>query len=208
MFKRNPQIELFREMKIESFFEEFEGILQNKIDRETTDAINKSYALGENIIDSPWLEVPILLKNETSTYIFEERLRGHELPIKEGINLGKFYDIESTRYSIPFTGNREFFKCLPTSQQSRTVMADLNVDSITLKLVYWDKITGNDEAIEYLRKELLKHVEVIESYLHSLQEDVDKFIPVLEKRINNYIDNSSKHTAEQSMSSQRINPFS
>jgi hypothetical protein len=209
MFSRNQQIELFREMKIEAFLNQKIRNIKNTLDRYSESHISSATTEKEvkSLIESSGLNVPKLKKEETSTSISEEQISGYQLPSGRSFVPGKSYEIEIANYSIPFSGNKDFFKCLPKSFSQRTVIADLNQNSLTIKLTNWGKISGNDEAIEYLKTELLRNIEVIESYLTSLQKDVDEFIPELEKSLTSYIDNLKKNITVKNDSSDKLNPF-
>ncbi len=209
MFRKNRQIELFREMKIEAFLNQKLRNIKNTVDSYTESHISSidTEKEIESLISSSELNVPKLRKEDTSTSISEKQISGHQLPSGRTFVPGRLIDIEIANYSIPFSGNKSFFKCLPKSFSQRAVIADLNQNSLTLKLTNWDKISGNDKAIEYLKNELLRNVEVIENYLAALQKDVDEFIPELEKSLTSYINDLKKDIDVKNDSNDKLNPF-
>lgn len=209
MFRRNQQIELFREVRLEAFLNQKIRNIQNTIDRYTESHISNINTENEinSLIASSGLNVPKLKKEDTSTEITKEQISGHQLPSGRTFVPGRLYEIEIANYTIPFTGNREFFKCLPKSFSLRTVIATLGQNSLTIKLTNWGKISGNDEAIEYLKTELLRNVEVMENYLTALQKDVDEVIPELKKNLTSYIENMKKNIDVKNDSSDKLNPF-
>ncbi len=209
MFSRIEEIELFREVRLEAFLNQKIRNIQNTIDRYTESHISNINTENEmnSLIDSSGFNVPKLKKEDTSTEITKEQISGHQFPSGRTFVPGKLYEIEIANYTIPFSGNREFFKCLPKTFSERTVIATLGQNSLTLKFTNWGKISGNDEAIEYLKTELLRNVEVIENYLTELQKDVDEVIPELKKSLTSYIENMKKNIDVKNDSSDKLNPF-
>jgi len=209
MFRRNRQIELFRESKVDVYLNQKIRAVQNKVDRYTESHIANLNIEKEitSLIDSCDLNVPLLIKENTSTSITEQQISGHQFPSGRTFVPGKIYEIELANYSIPFSGNYDFFKCLPTSFSARTVIADLNQSTITITLTNWGKISGNDEVIEHLKSELLRNIEVVENYLKALKNDIDKFIPELEKSLKTYLEERKKSIEIKSDSSDKLNPF-
>lgn len=209
MLGRNQQIELFREVRLEAFLNQKIRSIKNIIDRYTESHISNINTEIEikSLIESSGLNVPKLKKVETSTEISEEQISGYQLPSGRSFVPGKLYEIEIANYTIPFSGNGDFFKCLPKSFSQRIVLAILSQNSLTIKLTNWGKISGNDEAIKYLKTELLQNVEVVENYLSALQKDVDEFVPELEKSLTSYIENMKKNINVKNDSSDKLNPF-
>lgn len=209
MFRRNQQIELFRELRLEAFLNEKIRNIKNTIDRYTESHIKSINTENEinSLIESSGFDAPKLKKENTSTAITEEKISGYQLPSGRTFVPGKLYVIEIANYTIPFSGNREFFKVLPKSFSKGTAIATLGQNSLTVKLTNWEKISGNDKAIEYLKTEFLRNVEVIESYLAALQKDVDEVIPELKISLTSYIENMKKNIETKNDSNDKLNPF-
>lgn len=211
MFGHNRQINLFREMRIDTFFTEKEGTIKNKIGRysETTlSSLNVEDEIRE-LINNSDLNVPTLEKEKTKTSITTEKMTGMQLPPGTSFQRGKIYEIEIANYTIPFTGNAEFFKCLPTAgQKFRPLSVERHQNSIIIKLTNWlGGISGNDKAIEMLKTELVSHVESIENVLNQLRADVEQYKPILEQKIQAELDKLIKKVNIKNESNDKLNPF-
>lgn len=198
-------------MKIDNFFSEKEGTIKNKIGR-YSEATLASLDLQEEIkklVNDSELNVPKLEKEKTRTSIITEKMSGMQLPPGTSFQRGKLYEIEIASYTIPFTGNGDFFKCLPSAGQNfRPLSIEKHQNSIIIKLTNWlGGISGNEAAIEMLKKELVSYVENIENVLEQLQTDVDQYKPLLEKKIEAELGKLIKKVSVKNESNDKLNPF-
>lgn len=211
MFGKNRQINLFREIRIDNFLNEKERDIQNKIGRysETTLASLDLQTEIKKLIKASNLIVPKLQKENTETSITTQQMTGMQLPSGTSFVRGKIYDIEVANYTIPFSGNADFLKCLPsTGQNFRPITVERHQDSITIKLTNWlGGISGNDVAIDSLKKELVTNVESIESVLKALESDIEQYIPLLEKRIESELKRLIERVNIKKESNDKLNPF-
>jgi hypothetical protein len=209
MFGKNRQINLFREIQIDNFLNEKERNIQNKIGRysETTLASIDVQTEIKNLIRDANLIVPKLQKENTKTSITTEQMNGMQLPSGTGFVRGKIYDIAN--YTIPFSGNADFLKCLPsTGQNVQPITVETHQNSITIKLTNWSGvISGNEAEIEMLKKELVTNVESIENVITALESDIEQYIPILEKRIESELNRLIKQVNIKNESNDKLNPF-
>lgn len=211
MFGRNRQVNLFREFRIDNFLNEKEIDIKKKIGRysdSTLATINVEIEI-EKLIDSANLVVPNLKKEKTKTSITTEKMTGKQLPSGTRFEMGRNYDIEIANYNIPFNGNKEFFKCYPSKNISfRPLSVELQEGLLTIKLTNWlNGISGKDEVIDMLKNELINYVESIELVLTQLQEDIDGYKTVLEKKMRIELETLIKKVNIKNESNDKLNPF-
>ncbi|GAA4279309.1 hypothetical protein [Aquimarina mytili] len=211
MFGRNRLINLFKEIRIHNFLSEKERNIKNKIGRYSEMALASLNVKAEieNLIRDEDLNVPKLQKEKTQTSITTEQMTGMQLPPGTSFIRGRIYDVEIANYTIPFIGNGEFFKCLPSAGQNfRSISVEKHQNSIIIKLTNWlGGISGNNEAIEMLKAELVKQVESIESVLEQLEKDIDEYKPILKKKIESELDKLIKQINIKNESNDKLNPF-
>ncbi|MFY0629727.1 MAG: hypothetical protein JXR05_05055 [Flavobacteriaceae bacterium] len=211
MFGRNREIKLFKEIRIDSFLDEKEREIQNKIGRYSDHALISLNIEKEiqSLIGYANLKVPKLRKEETTSNITTQQMNGQQLPSGTRYQMGKTYDIEVANYSIPYTGNGEFLKCQPSNTTNhRPIIVEKQENSILIKLTNWlQGITGNDKGIEEIKAELIKNTDIIESELELLRNDIQEYIPVLEKRIELKLKKLIEKVNLKNDSNDKLNPF-
>jgi hypothetical protein len=202
-------IKLFNEKRIEDYFNQIDRSLKNEVDNysdqnlvtlnvnQTTDMLFGRYEIT----------IPKLEKDKTTTSITQESISGHQFPAGTTFQPGKMYEIDIANYRIPFTGDYELFKCLPTVFTYKAVEAELTRNSIIIKLTNWGIIRGNDKAIEDLKNLFLQYIGYIEEYLNAIKNDVDKYLPVLNLKIKSYLEERIKQAKIKFDSNDKLNPF-
>jgi hypothetical protein len=163
----------------------------------------------KKLINDADLKVPTLQKEKTVSTITTEKRTGQQLPSGTRFVMGKVYDIEIASYKIPFIGNSDFLKCHPTNNISLAPLGiELQNDSFIIKLTNWlGGISGNEDAIEKLKTDLVAIVDNIETILSQLQTDIDNYIPNLESKIKSDLESSIKKVNIKNESTDKLNPF-
>jgi len=211
MFGRNRQVNLFRELRIDNYLIEKEREIKNKIGRFSESALASMDVDSEvkKLINNASLDLPKLKKEDTKSNITTEEMTGQQLPSGTRFVMGRVYEIDIANYKVPFSGNKDFFKCHPSKNISlRPLGIELQNDSIIIKLTNWlGGISGNDEAIERLKNELISIIDNIETILTQLQNDIDEYIPILEKRIESELTALIKKVNIKNESNDKLNPF-
>lgn len=200
---------LFKEQKLSVYLNSIDLTLKNKIDRYNDfTLLNMDVEKeGEKLIKELQLFVPKLIKEDTTTSIKKEKIDGRQLPSGTYFTPGKLIEIEIANYNIPTSGNNIFFKCAPNGFQAMDINVDLNIHDINIQLTNYSVITGNDEAIEGLKKLLLQYVEIIEKYLLAIKNELDEFIPKLKEKLIKYLTEKKENAILKDKSKDKLNPF-
>ncbi len=204
-----PPTELFREKKIEIFFDEnqkriiediksFPQKLINEIDFEEE---------AENILKRSSFNVPKLMKEKTTTGISTLFLSSNQLPPGTLFQYGKKYEVEVAEYTVPFVGNSIFFKLYPNKYHSKSLAAVLSNDNLVFKLTNHGLITGNEPGIELLKQEFLSNIEATEKTLLQIEEELSVYLPKLKVLIIEGLKSKKQHLDIKRDSTNKLNPF-
>ncbi|WP_417867446.1 hypothetical protein [Xanthomarina gelatinilytica] len=191
MYIKNRQTELFKEYKIESFLSKIRESILSKIEK-----YNDVYILNADInkeiekilykYNLITLKVPTLNKETVSSSITEHKISGHRFHKNIKVNQNEEYEIEQVNNLISFTGNEEFFNYSPSSNNPKTVKACIHSNRLELTYSNWNKIRGNEETVDKLKKEFLDELDIIETNLSALKKDVNLFENDLKTQINKF----------------------
>ncbi|AZA86318.1 hypothetical protein EG349_05705 [Chryseobacterium shandongense] len=113
--------ELFREKKIEIFFDEKQKAIIKQVDSYPPALINEIDfdKEAEKIISQSDFNVPKLMKEKTTTEISTLILSGDQLPPGTPFQYGRKYEVEVANYKVPFTGNNIFLNYFHISITSK-----------------------------------------------------------------------------------------
>ncbi|WP_223032769.1 hypothetical protein [Hanstruepera marina] len=191
MYIKNRQSELFKEYKIESYLSKIRESILKKIEK-----YNDIYILNADInketdkilykFDLVTLKVPTLNKETISSSITNHKISGHRFPKNIKVDPNEEYEIEQVNHLVSFVGNEELFNYSPNSINPKTVKACLHSDTLELTLSNWNKIRGNQETIEKLKKEFSDDLDIIETNLSALKKDVNLFKNDIKAEINKF----------------------
>ncbi len=201
---------LFGTQKIENYFNQIETSLKKQINGIPEDQLISINIEDEvdKLLKRNKIEVPVLDTSKTESYIKAEQVPGTQLPSGMLFQMGKLYDIEMANYSIPFKGTSELFNCSPTVMIGIVNDVILNVNGfLSFKLTSWGKITGNNEAIEAIKKQLLSMVERINENLKNIENDVNNFNSRIKPIMVSLLTERVKYTKLKNDSSNKLNPF-
>ena len=210
MYSRNKKAtNLFREQRLSGYLNDIELTLKKKIDRYNDySLINMDVEKeSEKLIKELQLFVPKLIKGDTTTSITQENIDPRQLPSGTYFTPGRLVGIEVANYTIPTSGNNDFFKCAPNGYQAMEINAELNLHDLKFRLTTFSTITGNEKAIEDLKNLLLKNIEVVEKYLETIKVELDEFIPKLKEALVNYLTAKKTKAILKDNSNDKLNPF-
>lgn len=210
MYSRNKKTTaLFREQRLSGYLNDIELTLKKRIDRYSDySLINMDVEKeSEKLFKELQLFVPKLIKEGTTTSITQENIDPRQLPSGTYFTPGKLVGIEVANYTIPTSGNNDFFKCAPNGYQAMEINAELNLHDLKFRLTPFSTITGNEKAIEDLKNLLLKNIEVIEKYLETIKAELDVFIPKLKEALVNYLTAKKDKAILKDKSTDKLNPF-
>lgn len=192
----NRKSEIFR-LKIKTMSkEEVEDLLSDN---------NKIQIVAENyIIKTP--EIAPSPKVEVN--IVKETVTGKLLPFDFGGDRDKSHEVEVARYTVPFIGESEIFKTIPSngampirgSISGQKLVLDIRSINGTIII----RINGNPKVEEELKNEFLKTLSDIRSKLGQLEEEVQKYNNSIGDRLKTEL-NARKSVFE---TEKNINPFS
>lgn len=201
--------EFFREKKIEIFFNEKQKRIMDDLESFPEALINEIdfEKEADSIIKRSNFDVPKLLKEKTTTGISTIVLTGRQLPPGTLYRPGQNYEVEVADYSVPFIGNKDFFKIFPHKYHSANISAVLTTGNIIFKLTNYGKITGNESQIEYLKKEFLLNIEATENTLQQIDEEVSDYLPKLRILIIERLKSRKQFLDSKKDSTNKLNPF-
>ncbi|MAC95432.1 MAG: hypothetical protein CMC96_08015 [Flavobacteriales bacterium] len=211
MFGRKKYVNLFREIQLPHYLTEKEDEVKNKITGYSDSVLanlDKEREI-ENLVDDLDLEVPSLLKEQTKSSIIIEEMSGQQLPAGTEFVMGRRYNIEVANYTIPFKGNKDFFKCVPSKTYGfKPLEVEIKDNTMVVKLTNWlGGISGNDKVIESLKNELKNYVSAIEDVLELHQNDIVEYVPILKKKIDSVLQPLIEKVNIKNNSSDKLNPF-
>ncbi len=200
---------LFNERRIEDYFTQIEKEIYEEIGY-----IEESKALfldiedtTNNLIKRNKIEKLKLDKGKISTDIVTQKVDASQLPAGTPIQLGRIYEIEVVKYKIPFIGDIELLRCIPSNFSYNNFVVKIIGNSIEITITKFGKINGNEIVIEELKKEFLRRLDVIENNINSINNDIDKFLPILKDRIIKHLEKRIKQIREKEQSKDKLNPF-
>ena len=191
MYIKNRQTELFKEHKIESYLNKIRESILEKIEKYndiyiSNVDINKEIEKILYKYDLVTLKVPTLNKETISSSITEHKISGHRFPKNIKVDKNEEYEIEQVNHLVSFIGNEELFNYSPSSNNPKTVKACIHSNRLEFTLSNWNKIRGNEETIEKLKKEFSDDLDIIETNLSALKKDVNLFKNDLKTEINKF----------------------
>jgi len=202
--------ELFGPKKIEDYFNQTRTRLEKQINifdehrltsivaEEEVDAI-----LNRNKISTPKLDT-----SKTESFITTENISGFKLPVGTFFERGKLYEIEIANYKISFDGTLDLFNYSPTLNTGIVNEVILNVNGFLIfKFTPYGKITGNNEATEMIKKELLSKIEQINTNLYNIENDLINFNSSIRTILINQLTDRIKYHKQKMESSDKLNPF-
>lgn len=212
MYIKNRQTELFKEYKIESYLNKIRESILKKIEK-----YNDVYILNADInkeiekilykYDLVTLNVPTLNKETISSSITEHEISGHRFPNNIKVDQNKEYEIEQVNHLVSFIGNEEFFNYSPSSNNPKTVKACIHSNRLELILSNWNKIRGNEETIEKLKKEFSDDLDIIETNLSALKKDVNLFKHDLKNEINKFFTKKKNLIVKENKTLEKLKPL-
>ena len=188
---------IFNEKKIERYFDE-----NNRKIRKEINQLSESNVLSLNIeltaqrlleeykITTPTLES----ENCQTVFIYPKQISSRistESKVMDDIQMAKFY--------VPFIGNGELFKYIPSKASSGLFQAEeLLKNSITIQFTNEDIILGNHESREKIDAKFSGFLDYLKYNLNSINNDVTAYNNELFNVIKKYLDEKDSSTISKS----------
>jgi hypothetical protein len=201
--------ELFNQVRLEVYLDQIKRNIQSDINNytETHIATLDIEAVVEQLFTKHSLRFPIIKEEDIETNIRTKLFYGHELPSGTPFNLGAQYPVDIATFLIPFSGNRELFRCIPTRLVGGIEAATISEGRILIELTDWGKLVGNDKALKKIQDEFAKRFKNIQDNLASLKTETDTFFESLKPIIGKYLTDRVTYVKLKIESSGKLNPF-
>ncbi len=200
---------LFQQYTLSNHLNNIELVLKGKIDKYTDSKIinidiNSEAAL---LLDSVKINLPEINKKETQTSIDKENIRGEQFPPGTSYVRGKQYEIEVAKFTLPYTGDSEIFKCKPQNFYGKPINVILSNDKINFSYTNYSTITGKDSIIEGMKNDYLACIDIIEKNLEQSKIEIDTFFEYLSAKITSYLTKRKEQVILREDSKNKLNPF-
>jgi hypothetical protein len=182
MYGRSNGIKLFSEQNFYRFVLEKENSIQQKIEREKDDYIlnvNKVEYIKHLVnlyqLDSVSLETDQVYATER-----EEMIPAEKYPSNFHVVSGKSYPRQVITFHIPFTGDKELLKLIP----SQHLMWTQHVPIIDNEILF--SVTVFSDTAVSIDREYQTFLQRIQQQLDYLKRDIDQYNRNLEDKIQNW----------------------
>jgi len=178
-------IRIFAEKELRDFLEERRNIIISTIENEADDYllnVNEedyiNYKKSEGLIEP--LEI---LVNDIYASSSERMIPAEDFPFGFNVYPGKSYKKDVVKFHIPFTGNQELLKCIPSTGLPWPIEVEISGNEICFEII---NFSNDVDKIKRDKDEIIKNI--LHQYEY-LKKDIDSYNSNIESQIRKAFEN-------------------
>lgn len=199
---------LFRQKRVEQLFAETYERLRVEINNISIPDVEDLNDKARQLTEKYKVEIPSIHKEGITSSLNLEDSDEHIYQENAYASYPRKDVVATATFTVPITGNEDFFGLLPTMYSQNSFLALVSGESLKFKIrTGYVRLELSEEWKEFIKKTSINAVEFIETNLKNLATDFDKFNIGLFPEILQALEERKKDWIKKKEIDRDINPF-